>query len=103
MVDSDSRAIYFSRAEIPFCRSGGVAVEPLLHWGLYAYRRDFLETFIRWPRGQLEACEMLEQLRAVEQGVRIFVVKASVPSIGVDVPEDVAIIEKILKQLGECD
>jgi len=103
VVDGDSRAIYFSRAPIPFCRSGGVAVEPLLHWGLYAYRRDFLETFIRWPRGQLEACEMLEQLRAVEQGVRIFVVRASVPSIGVDVPEDVAIIEKILKQQGECD
>ncbi|OGV69175.1 MAG: hypothetical protein A3K19_15505 [Lentisphaerae bacterium RIFOXYB12_FULL_65_16] len=98
VVDGESRALYFSRAQVPFCRQGGTPVEPMLHWGLYAYRRDFLDKFVSWPRGQLETCEMLEQLRAVEKGVRILVVKASVPSVGVDVPADIPLVEEMLRR-----
>ncbi len=101
VVDSHDFALYFSRSPIPFCREGGVAVEPLLHWGLYAYRRAFLEQFVQWPRGALETCEMLEQLRAVEQGIRILVVRTSEVSYGVDVPEDVARVEELLRSRGE--
>jgi 3-deoxy-manno-octulosonate cytidylyltransferase (CMP-KDO synthetase) len=98
VVDSQSMALYFSRAQIPYCRSGGTAVEPLLHWGLYAYRRDFLMRFVSWPRGRLETCEMLEQLRALEHGARICVLQTEHVSTGVDVPADVALVERLLHE-----
>ncbi len=100
VVDARGYALYFSRSLIPFPRSGGVAVEPLLHWGLYAYRRDFLEQFVAWPPSPLEKCEMLEQLRALENGARIMVVQAAVQSIGVDTPEDVAKVEGRLREVA---
>lgn len=96
VVDDKSCALYFSRSLIPHCRAGGGAVEPLLHWGLYAYRRDFLMQFVSWPRGRLEMCEMLEQLRALEHGARIFVLQTEHVSVGVDVPADVALVERLL-------
>ena len=98
VVDDDGYALYFSRAQIPFHRKGGKAVAPLLHWGVYAYRRDFLTKFVTWPAGRLEACEMLEQLRALENGARILVIQASSQTLGVDLPEDVKKVEQILKQ-----
>jgi 3-deoxy-manno-octulosonate cytidylyltransferase (CMP-KDO synthetase) len=58
------------------------------HTGLYAYRRDFLLKFARWPASESETRESLEQLRALDRGVRIKVVEAASPSIGVDTPED---------------
>lgn len=100
VLDQRGFALYFSRSLIPFPRSGGVAVEPLLHWGLYAYRRDFLEQFITWERGALEGCEMLEQLRALEHGARILVMVTEESSAGVDVPADIQLIEKQLRQRG---
>lgn len=101
VLDRQGLALYFSRAPIPFCRQGGTAVEPLLHWGLYAYRRDFLSKFVTWPAGILERCEMLEQLRALENGARIYVVRASGRTVGVDVPEDVQVVEALLRERGE--
>ncbi len=98
VVDDDGYALYFSRALIPFHRKGGMAAAPLWHWGVYAYRRDFLEKFVTWPVGKLEACEMLEQLRALENGARILVIQASSQTLGVDLPEDVKKVEQILKQ-----
>jgi 3-deoxy-manno-octulosonate cytidylyltransferase (CMP-KDO synthetase) len=100
IVDRTGNALYFSRSLIPFCRQGGTPVRPLLHWGIYAYRREFLGRFIHWERTPLEMCEMLEQLRALENGVKIRVVETTVGSAGVDVPEDVARVEAILKQRG---
>lgn len=102
VVDADSRALYFSRSLIPHCRQGGAAVEPLLHWGLYAYRRDFLQRFVAWPRGRLEGCEMLEQLRALEHGARIYVLQTEAVSVGVDVPADVALVERLLREQGKA-
>jgi len=101
VVDARSMALYFSRALIPHCRSGGTPVEPLLHWGLYAYRREFLMAFVAWPRGRLETCEMLEQLRALEHGARIYVLQTEQVSTGVDVPADVALVERLLPQAQE--
>ena len=101
VVDHQGYALYFSRALIPYHRDGGALVEPLLHWGLYAYRRAFLEQLVTWPRSDLEGCEMLEQLRAVERGVRILVIKANTETIGVDVPEDVQLVEELLRERGE--
>ena len=98
VMDNQGFALYFSRSPIPFCRNGGIAVEPLLHWGLYAYRREFIEEFVRWPRGRLEQCEMLEQLRAIENGARIMVIVAEQPTQGVDTPEDAARVEALIRE-----
>lgn len=100
VVGGGGFALYFSRSRIPFCRQGGLPVEPLLHWGLYAYRRDFLQAFVGWPRTRLETCEMLEQLRALENGARIFVLQTDQQSVGVDVPADVLLVERLLRERG---
>ncbi len=100
VVDISGRALYFSRATVPFQRADGEGVPALWHWGIYAYRRDFLEQFVKWPQSPLEKCEKLEQLRALEHGARIQVLTETESwSIGVDVPEDVAKVEKLLAKL----
>lgn len=96
VLDRQGFALYFSRAPIPYVRQGGSAVAPLLHWGLYAYTRDFLQKFVTWPKGALEGCEMLEQLRALENGARIWVLQTDERSVGVDVPEDIQRVEAML-------
>lgn len=98
VTDIDGYALYFSRSLVPFPRQGGKPVKPLLHWGLYAYRRSFLESFIKWPPGRLEQCEMLEQLRALENGAKIKVILADSPAQGVDVPEDIEKVERLIRQ-----
>ncbi|MBR0458820.1 MAG: 3-deoxy-manno-octulosonate cytidylyltransferase [Victivallales bacterium] len=100
VVDKKGFALYFSRSLIPYPRQGGVPVEPLLHWGLYAYRRDFLEQFVKWPMGTLENCEKLEQLRALENGAKICVLVTEVQSSGVDAPGDIARVEAELRRNG---
>lgn len=100
VVRADDCALYFSRSLIPFCRTGGTPVMPLLHWGLYAYQRGFLERFVAWPRSPLETCEMLEQLRALDNGARIAVLRTDEVSVGVDVPADVALVERLLRERG---
>jgi 3-deoxy-manno-octulosonate cytidylyltransferase (CMP-KDO synthetase) len=101
VVGANGYALYFSRARVPFVRTGGTPVEPLLHWGIYAYRREFLYQYIQWERTPLETCEMLEQLRALENGARILVVKTTAQSAGVDVPEDVERVESLLARMAE--
>ena len=98
VVDRRGFALYFSRALIPFHRQGGTAVTPMLHWGLYAYKRSFLTQFVTWPQGALESCEKLEQLRALENGASIMVITAKERSVGVDTPEDLAIVEDIVRR-----
>ncbi len=98
VLDNRNLALYFSRSLIPFPRQGGVPVDPLLHWGLYAYRREFLEKFVSWPTGNLEACEKLEQLRALENGARIAVLVTKERTADVDVPEDLARVEELIAQ-----
>ena len=81
----------------PFQRQGGEPCEPLLHWGLYAYTRDFLQRFVAWPTGRLEACEKLEQLRALENGAKICVLTTTERTADVDVPEDIARVEELIR------
>jgi 3-deoxy-manno-octulosonate cytidylyltransferase (CMP-KDO synthetase) len=66
------------------------------HTGLYAYRRDFLLKFARWPASESETQESLEQLRALDRGVKIKVVEAASPSIGVDTPEDLERVRALM-------
>jgi 3-deoxy-manno-octulosonate cytidylyltransferase (CMP-KDO synthetase) len=87
---ASGRALYFSRASIPFHRDGG-PFEPgsaLLHLGLYAYRRDFLLAMAALPPSPLERAEKLEQLRVIEAGHAIAVGVVEEPSVGIDTPED---------------
>lgn len=101
VMTTDRRALYFSRAEIPFVRTGGVAAPVYLHWGIYAYRRDVLEKFVKLPAGILENSEKLEQLRALENNLSIRVLISDLESIGVDTPADLARAEKKLAEFND--
>jgi 3-deoxy-manno-octulosonate cytidylyltransferase (CMP-KDO synthetase) len=90
VVDDAGFALYFSRADLAGASRGGPA---LRHAGVYAFRRDLLLEFAGWPPGTLERAERLEQLRAVERGVRIKVVLGERPFAGVDTPEQMAALE----------
>lgn len=101
VVDSRNFALYFSRSPVPFLRAGGEDMPLYRHWGIYAYHRDTLEKFVSLPESPLEKCEKLEQLRALENGIRIYVVIADCESIGVDTPEDLETVKKFLKARGK--
>ncbi len=101
LIDKNGFALYFSRAPVPFLRDGGSDMPLFRHWGIYGYRRKTLEKFIALPESNLEKCEKLEQLRALENGIRIFVVIADCQSIGVDTPEDLETVKKFLKLKGK--
>ena len=87
---ADGNALYFSRSPIPHQRDGGMPSGALRHIGVYAYRRDFLMKFAALPMGVLEKAEKLEQLRALEHGYTIRVVKSVAPSLEVDTAADLA-------------
>ena len=89
---ADGRALYFSRAPIPFVRDGGSPplCPQLLHLGIYAYRRDFLLRLTELPPSRLEKLEKLEQLRALEAGASIQVGIVDHGAVGIDTPEDYA-------------
>jgi 3-deoxy-manno-octulosonate cytidylyltransferase (CMP-KDO synthetase) len=96
VTDSTGRALYFSRATIPFDRDG--ARPPYYkHLGFYGYRKDALEKFVRWPESGLERSERLEQLRFLENGVPIYVGETPFDTVGVDTEEDVRRVEEILR------
>jgi len=102
VVDNFDFALYFSRSLIPFLREGGVETPALLHWGIYAYRKSVLQDFVSLPEGNLEACEKLEQLRALENGIKIYLMRSSLESIGVDTPKDLKKAElKLIKMQEE--
>lgn len=105
VLNAAGRALYFSRHPIPYLRdlAGQPAAErvrafPFMkHLGIYGYRRDTLLRLVRWPVSALEAAERLEQLRALEHGLSIAVVRVSAASPGVDTPEDAARVERLLQ------
>ena len=96
VFDHDHNAIYFSRATIPFVRDRGHEVSYYKHHGIYAYRRQFLDTFTKLPQGTLERLEALEQLRALEHGYRIKVVETYYDSVEVDTPQDLERVKRLL-------
>lgn len=87
VVGVTGRALYFSRSLIPYDRDGAGNVAPLKHLGLYAYRQDFLLTYAALPPTPLERAEQLEQLRALEHGYAIAVVRTAISHAGIDTPE----------------
>jgi 3-deoxy-manno-octulosonate cytidylyltransferase (CMP-KDO synthetase) len=102
---TDNRALYFSRAPVPWARDALASGERVLapglpawhHIGLYAYRCSFLHRFPTLPQGALERFEALEQLRALEHGYSIVVHHANeAPSAGVDTPEDLERVRRVL-------
>ena len=92
----DGRALYFSRATIPFDRDGMGFTGYRKHLGIYAYRKAALEKFAALPPGNLERLERLEQLRLLENGLTIYVADAPRDTIGVDTEEDLARAEALL-------
>jgi len=104
-IGQNGNALYFSRSRIPFVRDAKTpnASEWLTrakfykHLGIYAFRREFLLKFVQLPQSELEKTEKLEQLRALENGYSIKVLITPYDSIGVDRPEDIELVEEILK------
>ncbi len=95
----DGRALYFSRAGVPFPRQPDTApAAPMLHLGIYAFSRQGLERFIALEPSPLERTESLEQLRALENGMEILVLDAPDDAIGVDTPEDLERVERMITE-----
>ncbi|MBR9976065.1 MAG: 3-deoxy-manno-octulosonate cytidylyltransferase, partial [Bacteroidetes bacterium] len=114
VTDAAGNALYFSRAPIPHDRDGSAAQAGdgngsgdggvysgqigihRKHIGIYAFRREALRRFAALPPGQLEQLEKLEQLRALEHGLRIRVADVAADSQAVDTPEDLRLVEELL-------
>ncbi|MCD9189373.1 MAG: 3-deoxy-manno-octulosonate cytidylyltransferase [Pyrinomonadaceae bacterium] len=113
VTDANGYALYFSRSPVPFMREkvreygsfeAALTAEPGLlghfrkHTGLYVYRREYLLKFTRLAQTKLETTEMLEQLRALENGAKIKVVEVAESSIGVDTAEDLEKVRTIIEK-----
>jgi 3-deoxy-manno-octulosonate cytidylyltransferase (CMP-KDO synthetase) len=113
VVDENGRAIYFSRSPVPYPREAArkhgsieaaLESEPTLlsgfrkHTGLYVYPRNVMLAFAKWPQSELERLESLEQLRALEHGVKIKAIRASTSSIGVDTIEDLERVRLLVEE-----
>jgi len=101
VLREDDSAITFSRLPIPCRRDGEPDLSSGLYWrhlGIYAYRGDFLQRLVKTPPCLLEKTESLEQLRALWLGGRIGVIRCEDEGVGVDTPQDVAVVEEILRK-----
>jgi 3-deoxy-manno-octulosonate cytidylyltransferase (CMP-KDO synthetase) len=99
--DGSQRALYFSRSTIPYPRRPELASELwLLHLGIYGYRRAALARFVALGPSRLERAEGLEQLRALEDGMEILVLDAPKPAFGIDTPEDLRQLERMIEHEG---
>jgi len=96
---ASGRALYFSRATIPYDRDRQGSVNYLKHLGIYAYRRAALERFPKLSPSALEAAEKLEQLRFLENGIDIHVAQTPYDTVGVDTEEDLHRVERILESM----
>jgi 3-deoxy-manno-octulosonate cytidylyltransferase (CMP-KDO synthetase) len=96
VTDMHGRALYFSRATIPFDRDG-MGPRYFKHLGVYAYRRAALERFVTMPESSLEKSERLEQLRFLENGIPIYVAETPYDSVGVDTEEDFQRVVEVLR------
>lgn len=101
VVDLNGYALYFSRAPIPYVRAGAPAAPAWAHIGLYVYRRTSLLRLASLPPSVLERSEALEQLRALENGIRIKAIETSHESIGVDTPEDLERVRRLIPAATE--
>jgi 3-deoxy-manno-octulosonate cytidylyltransferase (CMP-KDO synthetase) len=105
IVNAAGHALYFSRRTIPYLRQAAsrsvseqLAAFPFLkHLGIYGYRRETLLRLVKLPVSPLETAEKLEQLRALENGISIAVLQVDYECVGVDVPEDVERVERLIR------
>jgi 3-deoxy-manno-octulosonate cytidylyltransferase (CMP-KDO synthetase) len=95
VLDASGCALYFSRATIPFARNRS-KIKYLRHQGIYGFRRDALLQFVKWKMTPLERAESLEQLRPLENGVKVHVLITAEGSPGIDTPEDARALEQKL-------
>jgi 3-deoxy-manno-octulosonate cytidylyltransferase (CMP-KDO synthetase) len=98
----DGRALYFSRATVPFDRDRRGDIRYFKHLGFYAYTPQALEHFCQWPESELERSERLEQLRFLDHGVAIYAAETPFDTVGVDTEEDLARVEAILRAEGRA-
>ncbi len=98
VTDSEGRALYFSRATIPYDRDHAHP-RYYKHLGLYAHTKKALDMFVSWPESSLERIERLEQLRFLENGVPIYVGETPFDTVGVDTEEDLRRVEEILRRM----
>jgi 3-deoxy-manno-octulosonate cytidylyltransferase (CMP-KDO synthetase) len=97
VTDLNGRALYFSRATIPFDRDGA-RPQYFKHLGFYAYRKAALDRFVTLPESSLEKSERLEQLRFLENGIPIYVGETPHDSVGVDTEEDLQRVIQIMQK-----
>lgn len=105
VLDEQGFALYFSRSPLPYYRDNDRRGDPsgrpyLKHLGIYGYKKNFLLKFVTWPATSLENAEKLEQLRILERGHRIRVVKTSFDSWSVDTAADLETVENKLQNVG---
>lgn len=94
VLDKDSFAIYFSRSPIPYSKNSGKFFR---HVGIYGYKKDTLLQLISLPQSSLEIKEGLEQLRALENGIKIKMIESNGVTLGIDTLDDLKEVERILK------
>jgi 3-deoxy-D-manno-octulosonate cytidylyltransferase len=99
VVDKNNDSLLFSRSVIPYQRDEHILADYYEHIGVYAYRKEALVKFTKWPIAKIEMVEKLEQLRYLENGIRIRMVETNDVSVKIDVPEDLVNAEYFLKNL----
>jgi 3-deoxy-manno-octulosonate cytidylyltransferase (CMP-KDO synthetase) len=102
VVDRDGYALYFSRAPIPYVRPGSPAAPAWRHVGLYVYRRECLLRLAALAPTALEQSEALEQLRALEHGIRIKTIETTFDSVGVDTLEDLERVRRSMAAMARA-
>ena len=98
VIDKKNNAMYFSRSLIPYPRNFGKS-KVYKHIGIYAYRRNFLLAYSKMNPTELEQSESLEQLRALENGYKIRVIKSNCKFVGVDTEEDLKMVNEIYSKM----
>lgn len=100
VVDKNNFALYFSRATIPYHAQNSEVKSPIYykHIGLYSYTKDFLFIYKNLEASNLERIECLEQLRVLEEGLKIKVIETKYDTIGVDTPEDLEKVKHYLRR-----
>ena len=101
-IDLRGDALYFSRSPIPYLRETSARAVILRHQGIYGFRRKALLQFVKWKPTPLELAESLEQLRALENGVRVHVLVTKHGSPSVDTPEDAKALERKLARASKA-
>lgn len=101
ITDKQGYALYFSRSPIPFPRNTESPINYYRHIGVYGYRKQALMQFVKWPVSTLENIEKLEQLRYLENGIRIRMVETQFEAVGIDIPEDLDRAQQYLKEINQ--